>query len=174
MSAPAGAAAPPMSRLKRDLLFFGMAVLVFVFDQATKIVVRASLAPGESIPADGWFRFTHVTNTGAAFGLFQGQGPLLLLTTVIGVAAIVTYYLYPPVQTPVLTTSLGLQLGGAIGNLVDRVTLGHVTDFFDFRIWPVFNIADSAIVVGVVVLTGYMLLFDRSSKAAEVKAPPGR
>jgi len=174
MSAPAGAAARPMSRLRRDLLFFGMAVLVFVFDQAAKMVVRASLTPGESIPPDGWFRFTHVTNTGAAFGLFQGQGPLLLLTTVIGVAAIVTYYLYPPVQTPVLTTSLGLQLGGAIGNLVDRVTLGHVTDFFDFRIWPVFNIADSAIVVGVVVLTGYMLLFDRSGKTAGANAPPGR
>lgn len=160
--------------MKRDLLFFGMAVVVFVLDQATKIVVRGSLAPGESIPADGWFRFTHVTNTGAAFGLFQGQGPLLLLTTVIGVAAIVTYYLYPPVQTPVLTTSLGLQLGGAIGNLVDRVTLGHVTDFFDFRIWPVFNIADSAIVIGVIVLTGYMLLFDRTNKASPTSAQPER
>lgn len=163
-----------MSRMKRDLLFFGMAVTVFVLDQATKILVRGSLAPGESIPADGWFRFTHVTNTGAAFGLFQGQGPLLLLTTVIGVAAIVTYYLYPPVQTPVLTTSLGLQLGGAIGNLVDRVTLGHVTDFFDFRIWPVFNIADSAIVIGVIVLTGYMLLFDRTNKASLTSAQRDR
>lgn len=161
-----------MGRVKRDLLFFGMALGVFLVDQATKMAVRANLAPGESVPAEGWFRFTHVTNTGAAFGLFQGQGALLLVTTVIGVAAILTYYLYPPVQTPVLTMSLGLQLGGAIGNLVDRLTLGHVTDFFDFRVWPVFNIADSAIVVGVVTLTGYLLLFDRSGKAPQQQAPP--
>ena len=88
-----------------------------------------------------------------------------LSTTIIGVAAIVTYYLYPPVQTPVLTASLGLQLGGAVGNMVDRLMLGYVTDFLDFRVWPVFNIADSAIVVGVAVLTGYMLLFDKPAKA---------
>jgi signal peptidase II len=151
-----------------------MAVVVFVLDQITKVLVRANLAPGESVPADGWFRFTHVTNTGAAFGLFPNQGLLLLVTTIIGVAAIVTYYLYPPVQTPVLTMSLGLQLGGALGNLVDRVSLGHVTDFLDFRIWPVFNLADSAIVTGVVVLTGYMLLFDRHAKAPPASTSPPR
>lgn len=172
MTSPTGAPRPKGPRLQRDLMFFSIAILVFVLDQATKIMVRANLDPGQSMPADGWFRFTFVTNTGAAFGLFQNQSVLLLVTTIIGVAAIVTYYLYPPVQTPVLTASLGLQLGGAVGNMVDRLMLGYVTDFLDFRVWPVFNVADSAIVVGVAVLTGYMLLFDKPAKAAPPTASP--
>jgi len=174
MSAPTTSKPNLARRLKRDALFFAIAVLVFALDQATKIMIRSTLAPGESIPADGWFRLTHVTNTGAAFGLFPNQSVILLVTTVIGMAAILTYYLYPPVQTPILTVSLGLQLGGAVGNLVDRISLGHVTDFLDFRIWPVFNLADSAIVVGVCVLTGYMVLFDRAAKAPPPTAPPRR
>lgn len=156
---------PKLERsLRRDGLFFALAILVFALDQLTKGIVRATLAPGQSIPQDGWFRFTHVTNTGAAFGLFPDQSFVLLITTLVGVAAIVMYYLYPPVNTPFLTISLGLQLGGAMGNLLDRVLLGHVTDFLDFRIWPVFNLADSAIVVGVIVLAGFLLLADRKAE----------
>lgn len=148
-------------RLTKDAVFFAVALTVLVLDQITKSIVRATLMPGESVPADGWFRFTHVTNTGAAFGLFPNQSLLLLFTTLIGVAAIVFYYMYPPVHSRALTLSLGLQLGGAMGNLVDRVIQGHVTDFFDFRIWPVFNIADSSIVVGVTILAVFLFLEDR-------------
>ena len=156
-------------RLRRDALFFSLAALVFVADQVTKNVIRATLLPGQSVPQDGWVRLTHVTNTGAAFGLFPDQSLVLLVTTLVGVAAIVLYYLYPPVDTPFLTLSLGLQLGGAMGNLLDRLTQGHVTDFLDFRIWPVFNVADSAIVVGVIVLAGFLLLND--GKTASSAAP---
>ena len=145
----------------RDFLFFGLALAVFVLDQFTKTLVREQLLPGQSVPEDGWFRLTHVTNTGAAFGLFTNQSMFLLVTTLVGLTAIVAYYVYPPVNTPFLTISLGLQLGGAIGNLVDRLRLGHVTDFLDFRIWPVFNVADSAIVVGVCVLGFFLLWGDR-------------
>lgn len=153
----------------RDVLFFGIAAAIFAADQFTKDIIRANLLPGQSVPEDGWFRITHVTNTGAAFGLFTNQSMFLLVTTLIGLSAIVAYYVFPPVNTPSLTISLGLQLGGALGNLVDRLRLGHVTDFLDFRVWPVFNVADSAIVVGVAVL-GMFLLWGDSFLATP--APP--
>ncbi len=155
----------------RDVLFFGLAAGVFLLDQFTKTWIRDNLLPGQSIPEEGWFRITHVTNTGAAFGLFTNQSMFLLVTTLVGLTAIVAYYVYPPVNTPFLTVSLGLQLGGAIGNLVDRLRLGHVTDFLDFRIWPVFNVADSAIVVGVCVLGFFLLWGDRFF--APAAPPPG-
>lgn len=148
-------------RLKRDALFFLIAGLVFALDQGTKSLIRATLAPGESVPPESWFRITHVTNTGAAFGILPDQSLLLLVTTVVGVAAIVLYYLNPPVHSPLLALSLGLQLGGALGNLVDRLRQGYVTDFLDFRVWPVFNLADSAIVVGVAILAAFLVLSDR-------------
>ncbi len=151
----------PARRFLKGLPFFLIAAIVFVLDQATKSLIRSNLLPGESIPPDGWFRLTHVTNTGAAFGLFPDQSFILLVTTVIGVTAIVVYYLYPPVQSPFLTLALGLQLGGAIGNLLDRLRFGHVTDFLDFRVWPVFNMADSAIVVGVCILAFFLIWDDR-------------
>ena len=154
-------------RLRRDALFFTLAIFVFALDQLTKSLIRAALLPGQSFPADWWVRLTHVTNTGAAFGLFPDQSLVLLVTTLVGVAAIVLYYLYPPVDTPFLTISLGLQLGGAIGNLLDRLTQGHVTDFIDFRVWPVFNVADSAIVVGVIVLAGFLLLSERKTASSQ-------
>ena len=166
---------PPATRLShrplRDVLFFGLAIGVFFLDQLTKSVIREHLLPGQSIPEEGWFRITHVTNTGAAFGLFTNQSVFLLATTLVGLTAIVAYYVYPPVNTPFLTVSLGLQLGGAIGNLVDRLRLGHVTDFLDFRIWPVFNVADSAIVVGVCVLGFFLLWGDRF--VTQPAPPPG-
>ena len=151
-------------RLRRGALFFAIAVLIFIGDQLTKSLIRANLLPGQSIPEDGWFRITHVTNTGAAFGIFADQSAFLLITTAVGVTAIVAYYLFPPTESPLLTASLGLQLGGAVGNLLDRLRLGHVTDFLDFRVWPVFNVADSAIVVGVTVLAFFLFFGDRFSQ----------
>ena len=159
--------APPslMTRIRRrlrgDALFFSIAGTVFLLDQATKSAVRLALQPGESVPVEGWVRLTHVTNTGAAFGLFTDQSVFLLLTTLVGVAAITIYYFFPPANSPFLTSGLGLQLGGALGNLLDRIRLGHVTDFLDFRVWPVFNVADSAIVTGVVLLVIFFLLSER-------------
>ena len=154
-----------LSRLRRDIPFFAIAVAVFVLDQLTKGAIRATLLPGESAPQDTWVRLTHVTNTGAAFGLFPNQSIFLLVTTVIGVAAILLYYLNPPVRSGFLTLALGLQLGGAMGNLLDRLRLGYVTDFLDFRVWPVFNLADSAIVVGVTILAVFLVLGERTQPA---------
>ncbi len=154
-------------RLGNDLVFFVIAGLVVTLDQVTKHLVRANLALGESVPDEGPFRITYVTNTGAAFGILQGQTLFLMVTTFLGLAAILLYFLYPPMEHGVLRLALGLQLGGAVGNLADRVRLGKVTDFIDVGPWPAFNVADSSIVVGVAIIVGFFLLAESRHQRAQ-------
>jgi signal peptidase II len=154
-------------RLRNDLVFFAVVGLVVVLDQVTKYLVRANLALGESVPDEGPLRITYVTNTGAAFGILQGQTVFLVVTTFFGLAAILLYYLYPPMEHGVLRVALSLQLGGAVGNLADRVRVGRVTDFIDVGPWPSFNVADSSIVVGVAVIIGFFLLAERQHRQAQ-------
>jgi len=154
-------------RLRSDLVFFVIAGLVVALDQASKHLVRANLALGESVPEEGPLRITYVTNTGAAFGILQGQTLFLMVTTFFGLAAILLYYLYPPMEHGVLRLALGLQLGGAVGNLADRVRLGKVTDFIDVGPWPAFNVADSSIVVGVAIIVGFFLLAESRHRSAQ-------
>jgi len=147
-----------LSLRRRDLLFLSLATAVIALDQLTKHLVRAFIDPGDTFP-EGWaVRLVNVSNTGAAFGIFQNQGAFLVITSLIGVVAILTYYLYPPFEHWPMTAALALVLGGAIGNLSDRIRLGKVTDFIDFPHYPAFNVADSSIVVGVVVLAGLLAL----------------
>ena len=82
----------------------------------------------------------------------------LPFTTVVGVGAILLYFAFPPANSRLLDMALGMQFGGAIGNLIDRLHQGYVTDFFDLRVWPVFNVADSCIVTGVAILAAFLLL----------------
>jgi|SRR5690606_24644217 len=160
-TAPAGSLA---RRVKRDLPFFGVALGVFVFDQLTKAVVRGNLAVGESWPDEDWLvKFTHVTNSGAAFGILQGQELFLIVTAFFAIAAIVFYYMFPPLEHGLLRLALGLQLGGATGNLLDRLRFGEVTDFIDFPRYPEFNVADSSIVIGLVVIGAFFLLNERGA-----------
>ena len=154
-------------RLRNDLVFFVIAGLVIALDQVTKHLVRANLALGESVPEHGPLRITYVTNTGAAFGILQGQTVFLMVTTFFGLAAILLYFLYPPMEHGVLRLALGLQLGGAVGNLADRVRLGKVTDFIDVGPWPNFNVADSSIVVGVAIIIGFFLLAESLHRRAQ-------
>lgn len=154
--------------LGRSLLFFVTAITVVLVDLATKMWIRSSLALGESVPEDWPVRLTHVNNTGAAFGLFQDRSFFFVIIAIVAVVLIFYYYRRLSADAWVIRLGLGLQLGGAIGNLIDRVQLGHVTDFIDFRVWPVFNIADSAIVGGVFVL-GYYLLFLAREELSEAK-----
>jgi signal peptidase II len=154
-------------RLRSDLVFFVIAGLVVALDQASKHLVRANLVLGESVPEEGPLRITYVTNTGAAFGILQGQTLFLMVTTFFGLAAILLYYLYPPMEHGVLRLALGLQLGGAVGNLADRVRLGKVTDFIDVGSWPAFNVADSSIVVGVAIIVGFFLLAESRHRSAQ-------
>lgn len=138
-----------------------VAVLTLVADRLSKWVVMASLKPGESwnpvAALERYVSLTYVTNTGAAFGLFPDHGTILMVIAVIVIFIIVVYYRRLPGDRWLVQTSLGLQLGGAVGNLLDRLRYGHVIDFIDFKVWPVFNVADSAIFVGVVILAFHLL-----------------
>ncbi len=158
------------------LLLPGVAALTLAIDQSSKYLVRTNLAPNESwnpIPAlQRWFSITHVTNTGAAFGLFPNLGSVFVIIAVVVSVAIVVYHRYLPPDQWLIKISLGLQLGGALGNLIDRLRMGHVTDFIDFKIWPVSNLADGAIVLGVIVLAYYLLFRDESAEQATEKAIP--
>jgi len=147
-----------LSLRRRDVLFLSLAAVVIALDQLTKHLVRAYIDPGDTFP-DGWaVRLVNVSNTGAAFGILQNQGAFLVITSLVGVVAILLYYAYPPFEYWPMTAALALVLGGAIGNLSDRIRLGEVTDFIDFPHYPAFNVADSSIVVGVAVLAGLLAL----------------
>ncbi len=154
--------------------FLGVAAMVLLVDQASKYIVLSNLSLGEMwnpIPfLRPFFTITHVTNTGAAFGLFRDQGTLFSIVAFVVVAGILVFYRYLPADQFWLRVSLGLQLGGAVGNLLDRVRLGRVVDFVDFKIWPVFNLADTAIVVGVGILAVY-LLFSKEEAGETLESP---
>jgi signal peptidase II len=144
-----------------------VAALVLLADQVTKHLVRASLGPGQSLSLAPWltpvFKITYVTNTGAAFGLFPGWSKILIPIAVIVIVALVWYTFQLPDGQWLVHVALGLQLGGASGNLIDRLRFGgSVVDFIDLnfwplRWWPVFNVADSSIVVGATLLTLLMI-----------------
>ena len=152
----------------RDFLLIQLAVLVFLADQFSKYLVRELLLLHESFPYQGFVRITHTFNTGSIFGLFQGNNTPLILVSFVGVAVLVLLYRSQRFPTGLLRLSLGLQLGGAFGNLADRLRLGHVTDWIDIGPWPVFNIADASIVTGLVILAWLFILAERapSSEAA--------
>jgi signal peptidase II len=120
--------------------------------------------------ADWVLHIVNVKNSGAAFGILEGQTLFLVVTSLIGVAAIVLYYLYPPLEHGLLRVALGLQLGGAAGNLIDRVRSGEVTDFINFQFWPAFNVADASISIGVVTI----LWFSARGRARPRAAAPRR
>ncbi len=155
-AAPAGGL-----RIRRDIWFFVIAAAVVALDQATKIGVRAWLDRGEAWPERDWFlNIVNVSNSGAAFGMLQGQTTFLIVTSFVGVAAIGLYYLYPPLDHGLLRAALALQLGGAAGNLIDRVRSGEVTDFVNFNFFPAFNVADASITIGVGGILIFFLLMD--------------
>jgi signal peptidase II len=100
----------------------------------------------------GPFAIHHVENSGIAFGLFAGATPLVTALTALAVGWMLVFFARSGARHPVLPVALGLLIGGSASNLVDRIRLGHVTDFLDFRYWPAFNLADTFIVVGVAIL----------------------
>lgn len=123
---------------------------VFLADLITKGLVRHLMPFESSVPViRGVLYFTHVANPGAAFGLLANRTGFFVVVTLAVVGLILYYARQVKDAGPLMHVSLGLQLGGALGNLADRLRFGHVTDFVDFRVWPVFNVADTAIVVGV-------------------------
>ena len=150
----------------KDFVLIQLATIIFLLDQLTKFVVRDQLLFRESFPADGFFRFTHTFNTGSAFGIFRDQNTPLIWVSIIGIGILGMIYRSQKVPSPLLRLSLGLQIGGALGNLIDRVRLGHVTDFVDVGTWPVFNLADASILSGLVILAWIFLVSDPSEQDA--------
>lgn len=143
------------------VLVAGAAVLA---DQLTKQVVGRTLALGDSVDIAGPFSIHHVENSGIAFGLFGSRTSLVIAVTAVAVGAMLLFFARSGRRHPVLPVALGLVLGGSIANLIDRIRLGHVTDFLDLVAWPAFNLADSFIVVGVAILFGALVLGDRSHR----------
>jgi len=148
-----------------------VAALVFAADRITKNLAETELSrvPGESVDAIGSFlRFSLSHNTGAAFGVLQNSSILYLIIALVVIVVSVGYYRYLPRNNHLLTVCLGMQLGGAAGNLVDRFQHVYVVDFIDVGIgslrWPWFNVADSCIVVAIMVLGGYLLLHPEAER----------
>ena len=167
----------------RGFLFLGVAAAVVVLDQLTKRMAEERLERSgvRSVPfpvLSDYFRFTYVENRGAAFGLLQDQTAFFVLVGVIVIGVIAASYRYLPRSGFMLHLALGLQLGGAIGNLIDRVRQGYVVDFVDFGYqsnwWPVFNVADSAIVVGVALLALNALSPNAAGDQAAAEDAPSR
>lgn len=155
-----------------------LGLVIVVLDQWTKGLVEQSIPPGSGYAPfptlEPYFKIVHWSNTGAAFGILQGQGSLLAVIALVVVVAVLIFTRTLPADNWGVRVCLGLQLGGAIGNLIDRLQLGHVTDFLLFTLpvggrvymWPAWNVADGCIVVGTILL---MLLLLR----AETKRPAG-
>jgi len=141
--------------MKNKKILLWTSLIVILLDQLTKVIVVKTMSLNQSIPLiKNILHLTYVTNTGAGFGIFKNMNSILIWITIVVIGAIFYYYDKIPKKTmPQLCT--GLILGGAIGNLIDRVFIGHVIDFIDFRVWPVFNIADSAITIAVIGLLIY-------------------
>ena len=151
-----------------------IALLVIGLDQFTKYVVKTNLALHESWMPFDWLApivtITHVRNSGAAFGIFPAGGTFFAIIGILVVVAIVYYYHELPPGYWWVRTALGMQLGGAIGNLTDRFRFGEVTDFINFNFFPVFNVADSAITVGVALLVVLMTLEERRESQRQADA----
>lgn len=128
-----------------------LCAFVLVFDQVAKAVIEDRLFPGEQIDVLGPLGLTLSHNHGVAFGLADGGGTGLIVVTVAALALVVALFARNPTR-PGMWVAGGLIAGGAIGNLVDRIRLGAVTDFIDLPHWPAFNFADMAITVGVAIL----------------------
>ncbi len=129
-----------------------IALAALVADQLTKWLVVSQLPFGESIDVAGPLSIHHVRNPGIAFGLFSTWAGTVTVLTAIAVLWMVAYFARAGARHPVLPVALGFLIGGSAGNLVDRIRLGHVTDFLDLRYWPAFNLADMFIVTGVGIL----------------------
>ena len=165
--------------LKARYLLVALAVLVA--DQWTKWLVEVHLPHGVSRPViDGFFNLVHVRNSGVAFGLFAEAGAarswLLALLGLVALSAVAVYFWLTPRWDRLLLVALALVAGGAVGNLIDRLAAGGVTDFLDVYVgrhhWPAFNVADSAITVGITLMI-YDAVFPHRRRRAATSGAAG-
>jgi signal peptidase II len=162
----------PVSAAERSLAarapqWIGLAAVVLAAiaaDQLTKLIVASQLDLDESLHVVGPFSIHHVQNSGIAFGLFASATPLVTLLTAIAVGWMLVFFARSGARHPVLPVALGLLIGGSTSNLIDRIRLGHVTDFLDLGWWPAFNLADSFIVIGVAILFAALVLGEKTPR----------
>jgi signal peptidase II len=159
----------PLSKW-RDIVFAGIALLVIAADQLSKWWITTHLAIGETLVDYGFFRIIRVQNTGVAFGFFQGHASVVIALVFIEIAALLLVVFFLRNRLAFLDgwlvrIGLGLIMGGAIGNQIDRLRLGQVTDFLDFKVWPAFNAADASTSVGcIIIILAALLLTKRAGR----------
>ena len=156
---PGGDGKSPWRRFSLPLILI---LLILALDQATKLLVATAMARNDSIEVlGGFFRLTYIHNRGAAFGLSFGGPEVHTFLSVVALVVLAWLFRTLPSDSGLLRAAVTMVLGGALGNIIDRIRLGEVIDFFDFGIgpdwrWPVFNVADSFVTVGIVILAiGY-------------------
>lgn len=162
----------PISMAERSLAagawqWLGLALVAsaaVLADQLTKRIVAGQLDLGDEVSVVGPFTIHRVQNSGIAFGLFPSATSIVIVLTAAAVVWMLIYFARSGARHPVLPVALGLVLGGSLSNLVDRARLGYVTDFLDLRYWPAFNLADTFIVVGVVILLAVLAAADREPR----------
>lgn len=155
-----------------SMYYYLIIAAVIALDQFVKHAIVSVMAQGESIPVvNQVFHITYIQNTGAAFSLMEGFRVLLIvLPVVIALAAMGFIFLKRKVAHPLLLTSLAFICGGGLGNAIDRATLGYVVDYLDFRVFPIFNIADIFVCLGCGLLLLYVIVVDRKDSEKEQHA----
>jgi signal peptidase II len=146
------------------LALLAVAFAAILADQITKAIVASQLELGESVEVVGPLSIRHVNNPGIAFGLFSSWATAVTILTACAIGWMVVYFARSGARHPVLPAALGLLIGGSLANLVDRIRLGHVTDFLDLRFWPAFNLADTFIVIGVAILLAALISAERQPR----------
>jgi signal peptidase II len=152
----------------RDVVFGSIVLLVVIADQLSKWWIKTNLAVGQSLFDAGFFQIIHVRNTGAAFGLFKHHTSAIIVVVFIEIVVIllIVYLLRNRLSfldSMLMRIGMGLVTGGAIGNQIDRLRLGDVTDFIDFKVWPAFNAADSSAVVGSIIIALCIIFLAKSA-----------
>ena len=148
----------------RDKFLLPTVFVVLVFDQISKFFVVRWLPLYHSWPEEGFIRITHGLNTGTAFGFFPNQTTVLIIASLLAIGFLFYFYQTHLMPLKLLRLGIGLQLGGAAGNLIDRLRNGFVVDFIDVGPWPIFNLADSSIVVGITIIVVFTI-FSRDKNA---------
>jgi signal peptidase II len=146
------------------LSLVAIALAAVAADQLTKHIVAGQLSLDEGTHVVGPLWIRHVQNSGIAFGFFSQATAVVVVVTAVAVAWMLAFFARSGARHPVLPVALGLVIGGSVSNLADRARLGYVTDFIDFRWWPAFNLADTFIVVGVLILLGALLHAEREPR----------
>ena len=157
----AGAHRSLAARSSQWAALLAIALAALIGDQLTKSIVSDHLSLDDARHVAGPLSIHHVQNSGIAFGLFASATPIVTVLTAVAVGWMLFFFARSGARHPVLPIALGLLIGGSASNLIDRIRLGHVTDFIDLRFWPAFNLADSFIVLGVLVLLAALLLPQR-------------